>query len=173
MGLSVMADAPDMDQAMRFANIAGQMQHLAPNQWVGEQNLDRLGLGDIGAYDANGNFIATNPAIQGGYGYGQPQNVNPNSIPAGIANTFLGAGLQLFNTIEQTKAAKAAAKAAARSGGRQVTTGLPQNQLTQTYGGDSGSTDMGKYFIYGGLAIAGIIVLMIVLKKKKKKEDGE
>lgn len=46
MGLSAMQDAPGADQAMRFANIAGQMQYVAPSAWLGENGLDGLGLGD-------------------------------------------------------------------------------------------------------------------------------
>lgn len=46
MGLCAMQDVPDMDQAMRFANIANQMAHIPQNAWVGEQNLNGLGLRD-------------------------------------------------------------------------------------------------------------------------------
>lgn len=46
MGLSAMANAPDMDQAMRFANIMNHSHYIAPNAWVGEQNLNGLGLAD-------------------------------------------------------------------------------------------------------------------------------
>lgn len=62
MGLSAMEDIPDMTQQMRFANIYGQTHNLAPNVWVGETNLNGLGLGDgtpndiTQGFNAAGNF---------------------------------------------------------------------------------------------------------------------
>lgn len=76
MGLSAMSDAPDMDQAMRYANISGQMQHIGMNAWLGENSLDGLGLGD-------------GPAVT-------PDTVN--AISGGIAN--------IIGAIGQLKGAK-------------------------------------------------------------------
>ena|SRR6187402_1688301 len=68
MGLSAMAATPDMDQAMRFANISGSMTTLQPDQWVGEQNLNGLGLSaaDPEAIRAYGDAIAQSVGAIGG-----------------------------------------------------------------------------------------------------------
>ncbi len=46
MGLSVMADAPNFEQAMMFANNANRYQHVTPTMWVGEGTMGGLGMGE-------------------------------------------------------------------------------------------------------------------------------
>ncbi len=46
MGLSAMGNAPDFDQALRYANIMGQSHFLPQSAWTGEGNLNSLGLID-------------------------------------------------------------------------------------------------------------------------------
>lgn len=83
--LSVMANTPDWEQQIRAYNAGGgHASHLGEHQWVGEQKLDSIGLGDFGLGDG--------PA-QDGWQFAQ-----------NLVNT----GLQTWQTIEQQKqAAKA------------------------------------------------------------------
>ncbi len=146
MGLSVMADMPDMDQQMRFANVSGRMQEITPHQWVGESTMHGLGFEGT---DAAGNVVS-------GPGY-DPNQVNPN------VNAVLGFASGIFNTIQQNKANKKNKNAQRQ----------PQVQpMAMTSGDTGGGTDTSKSLIYGalpmiGIAIVGAVILYVVLKKKK------
>lgn len=47
MGLSVMENAPNMEQQLRYANNAGQGQFISSEHWLGEANMGNLGLEDM------------------------------------------------------------------------------------------------------------------------------
>ncbi len=144
MGLSVMADMPDMDQQMRFANVSGRMQEITPHQWVGESTMHGLGFEGT---DAAGNVVS-------GPGY-DPNQVNPN------VNAVLGFASGIFNTIQQNKANKKNKNAQRQP---QV---QPSSMVSHEDAGSGGGMDMSKLLIYGGIAVVGVVVLMMVLKKKK------
>lgn len=95
MGLSAMADMPDMDQALRFANASGAMQYITPHQWVGEQNLNGLGLADSQTDIASG-FSQAGSLFQ-----------------------------QVYGTIEAAKLGKIAAKNAAKAPAKPPPQSLP------------------------------------------------
>ncbi len=138
MGLSAMQNAPDMDQAMRYANISGQMQTIQPNAWVGEQNLNGLGLSDDS---------------------GVPGNQVSN-----VVNPLVGAFNQIYSTIQAGKAAKHGSK----NRGQVQPQPTAQGGAMAVGHEASGSSDSTKWLLYGGLALAGIFVIVMVMKKKKK-----
>ncbi len=129
MGLSVMQDAPDMDQALRYANAYGQFGYIEPSAWTGEQNLNGLGLGD---------------------GSNVPDTIN--AVGAAATN--------VIGAIAQLKSNKRGRVAPARPAAQ------PPAPIVSA--APSGSNDMSKWLIYGGIALAGVVILMVVMKKKKK-----
>lgn len=134
MGLSVIADMPDMDQMMKYANSAGSMAYMTPGQWVGEQNLNGLGLAD-------------------------------SDVASGI-NSGVTAFQQIYGTIEAAKLAKAAAKNQAKGQQTHPMAAAAQQTAPQQHQSSGGESDLGKWLLIGGVAVAGIIVLMMVMKKK-------
>ncbi len=77
MGLCAMENAPGIDQAMRFANISGQMQYVPSNAWVGEQNLNGLGL-DAQTPDVINSIGANLTNVIGAIGQLRGQKKNKN-----------------------------------------------------------------------------------------------
>ncbi len=141
MGLSVMENAPGFEQQMVLANQANRMGYIQPDQWVGEQNLNGLGMGET-----------------------------QTDISQGI-NTVTNAGLQIYNSIQQAKIAKEAAKHGKSLGKPAAKSPAPMNMTAHGDGG--GNADLTKYLIYGGIAIVGVLILTKVMKKKPRDRDRD
>lgn len=107
MGLSLMAPAPDADQQLKYLNSMGAFASITPGQWVGESNLQGLGLDDPnqgiqqfqqGANIASNLFKDVYNTIQANKknkNKGQPQ-ANPNrggAAPAHLTSGGSGGGL--------------------------------------------------------------------------------
>ena len=137
MGLSVMEDVPGVDQNLRFANIAGQMSYMAPNTWVGESNLNGLGLGY-------------------GSGFSGDNQVNPNldAILQGAPGIIQSIASLRGN--KKNKGGQNQQPMARRNPTDMTGSAVPAQE-----------TVMSKWLIYGGVALAAVAILFVVLKKKE------
>ncbi len=145
MGLSAMANVPNMEEQMRMSNHSGYGSYIDPNAWTGEQSLGCLGLGDMEMAGLGDNGQVTNSINQ-------------------IAQT-------VGDIYTRTQAAKAARKGKAAPMAKHDDSSMP---ATNGGGSGPLGLSTTTWLLIGGGALALIGLIILMSKKKKggeRKED--
>ncbi len=147
MGLIPMSSAPNWEEALRAANGFGHNTYVDEGQWIGDPNMNQLGLGDS-CYGMPG------------LGMGDDNVNQATQIINAIATPILQMQQQKLALKQQAIAAHQAKMQSQGSGGGMTqSSGLPP--------------DIGKWLLYAGIAIVAGIIIMSLLKKKKGGGSGE
>ncbi len=140
MGLSEMQNVPDWEQQIRFANNAGHGQYIGAQHWLGEGNMNQLGLADVSDVSGIG---------------------ADGKITEGI-NAAADVFTKVYGTIQANKANKR------RGAPQQRNPASPPPMQIQS-GGGGGELIQGvpNWVLYAGGALM-VVVLMFALMKKNK-----
>lgn len=146
MGLSVMADAPDWEQSIRYANNVGAASHIGKEHWLGESNMNQLG------------FVDTNVAGMGDGGQ------IASAITQGIST--------IGQTIAQIQASKQASKQAGKSKAPPKQKNSPEPMSMHEGGGGGGGGEWISGIPNWGVVAGGALVMFLLVFAMSKKSKG-